>query len=103
METSISKYIFYFIGFCIYLGFCILTFEVYSKKKEMTKIFSLIFIYIYYSILAVYVINLININEIFMEKLVDILIFIISAGFLLSRYYKKHIKFEDDELYGQNV
>ena len=46
----------YAIGFLIYVGFCLVTFNVYSQKKELTKIFVLIFIYLYYTALAGYLI-----------------------------------------------
>jgi len=90
--------LYYAIGFIIYFAFCYVTFVVYSKKKEMSKMFILIFIYIYYTLLAGYVINLVDVNGNLFERLVQIAIYAIACGLMMMHYYSTVIKKEDDEM-----
>ncbi len=101
--NGIFELILYLVGFIIYIFFCVLTFEVYSKKKEMTKSFILIFIFIYYSMLANYVIFFILFDKFLIKKIIIFLVYIFLGAFFLSSYYEKHIKIEDEKLYRQNV
>lgn len=87
--------IYFGIGFLIYVSFTVLTFKVYSKKQEVTKLLVLWMIYFYYSILAAYVINLVTPDEVFFEKMVQIAIYWIVCGVYVSYYYDSNIKEED--------
>jgi len=92
------------IGFLIYVMFCLVTFEIYSKNKGMTQAPILFFIYFYYSFLVWYVINLVEIGEnSFILILVEFLIYLVPCGIIMWNYYIKRIKAEDESLYGQNV
>jgi len=98
---EIFELFFYLIGFFIYLGFTIYTFEVFSKGKTMTKAFPLIFIYIYNSILVIYVLSWVDANGIFMERVVYSLLYLILAAISLKKYYSKYVSKEDDKLFRQ--
>ena len=88
------------IGFFIYVGFCLITFDAYSKKKEMTKFLILLMIYTYYSILAVYVINFVDFNGTFIEKFIQSTIYLIACGIYLIQHYNSVIKENDDAMFG---
>ena len=91
----------YAIGFIIYVIFCLLTFEMYSRNKTMTKQPVLIFFYLYYSILAWYVIGIVD--ESTLEQIVQTVIYMIPGGFIVLYYYNTSIKPKDERLYHQNV
>jgi putative flippase GtrA len=78
--------------FLAYALFCIFTFETYSKRQELTKISFLIAIYIYYSILAAYVLNLVLIELSLFEKIVQISMNFLICGLILTYYYNAKIK-----------
>ena len=85
----------YTIGFIIYVGFCIITFDAYSKKNEMTKILILIFIYAFYTLLAAYVMSFVDFNASFFEKFIEIIVYAIAAGIYLYFHYKNIIEKSD--------
>ena len=85
------------LGFLFYAWYSILTFDIYSKKKELTKAYVLFLIYIYYTILAGYVISLVDNQASFMEKFVQIGIFIIIGGLVMYVHYQSTIKESDKE------
>ncbi len=87
------------IGFIVYVLFCLFTFEIYSKSEGMTHAPILFFIYSYYSILAWYVINLVESDENFVITLVQIMVYLISCGMILLFYYKNQIKPHDEALH----
>lgn len=91
----------YAIGFVIYVLFCLLTVEAYSRNKTITKFPLLIFFYIYYSILAWYTIGIVEPNTI--DHILQIFIYMIPCALLLIFYYNKSIKPRDEQLYGQIV
>ena len=91
-------------GFLIYVMFCLVTFDIYSKNKGMLQAPILFFIYFYYSFLVWYVINLIeNGDNSFMLVLIEFLAYLIPCGIIMWNYYIKKIKPQDEGLYGQNV
>lgn len=91
-----TKY--YALGFLIYIIYMIYTFNVYSKKQEMTKVLILFTIYFYYTILAAYIINLVDSNATFFEKVVQIGIYIIAGGLILFYHYENNIKINDNKM-----
>ena len=89
------------IGFVIYVGFCIVTFEMYSQKKEMTRLPVLVFFYIYYTLLSWYVIGILE--ESVVVQFIETMFYAIPCAFILLNYYNKNIKIKDKKQYGQNV
>lgn len=92
---------FYLIGFLIYIFFNFLTFNFYSKKEEITKKYILIFIYIYYGILASYIIYLVDFSPLkdnFFEIVIQSLVYLIACAIFLFSYYK-NIILKNDEKY----
>jgi hypothetical protein len=92
------------IGFVVYVLFCLITFNTYSKNKGMTQAPILFFIYFYYSFLSWYVISLVEGTEAsFFVVAIQTLFYIIPCGLLMANFYKKNIKPQDDSMIGQNV
>lgn len=89
---------YYGFGFLVYLIYMLYTFNIYSKKEEITKGFILVIIYFYYTILASYIINLVDSNATLFEKIVQIGIYMIAAGLVLIYYYQKNIKINDNKM-----
>jgi len=92
----------YGIGFIIYVTFCLITFDAYSKKKEITKFFILIMIYVYYSILAIYVINFVDFNGTKIEIFFQSMIYLFGCGLYLFQHYNYVIKKNDDDMFGNS-
>lgn len=69
----------------------------------MTKAPILTFIYIYYTALASYTINLVEQGTQNFLIFAQISFYAIPCAFILLFYYKKNIKPRDEEMYGQNV
>lgn len=90
-----TKY--YAIGFIVYLVYMIFTFNIYSKKREMSNFFILFAIFFYYTLLAGYIINLVDNSAEFYEKLVQIGIYAIGGALFLYLHYESNIKIKDDE------
>lgn len=90
------------IGFVIYVSFCLLTFEFYSQRKEMTKMPVLVFFYLYYTILSWYVIGIVEEDGAFVQ-FIQTMFYAIPCAFILLNYYNKNIKSKDERMYGQNV
>ncbi|MFW6233552.1 MAG: hypothetical protein ACOC16_02230 [Nanoarchaeota archaeon] len=83
------------IGFIIYLFFNIITFKVYSKKEETINKVILFLIYVYYTILAAYVIQLVDYSIIYknyVEIIIQIVLFGIAGGLFMIHYYISHLK-----------
>ena len=91
------------IGFIIYTFMCVLTMDIYSKKEGMTSGFVLMFIYIYYSILAVYLISFVEGGEDPFVILVESLIYLIACGLYLLSHYRSVIKVHDMSMYGNRL
>ncbi len=92
------------VGFVIYVLFCLVTFNIYSKTKGMTMGPVLFFIYFYYSFLAWYVIDLVSGSDAsFFIVGIQTLIYLIPCGLLLLNFYKTTIKPQDESMIGQNV
>jgi hypothetical protein len=88
------------IGFVIYLFFNVTTFKVYSKREETTNKAILFLIYIYYTILAGYVIHLVDYNIIeqnYLEIFIQILLFVFAGGLFMIHYYISNIKPVDEK------
>jgi hypothetical protein len=95
----------YAIGFIIYAAFCYSTITIYSKKQGFTPFFSLVMIYIYYSILASYLIYVVDHNSstgIF-GVIVQSLIYWVACGILMYHHYNNVIKPQEENLYGDRV
>ncbi len=93
----------YGLGFLVYIGFCMVTFKIYSKKEGTTQWFYLLMIYIYYTLLAAYVISFVDSKSGSFVIFIESVIYAIAGGFVLLEYYNGPIKKADEELYGQNV
>lgn len=93
---------YYTLGFVLYQAFCIVTFDIYSRKEGETSPFILVFIYIFYSILVGSVISFVESGESFFEILVQILIYVLASGFVLYFYYKKVLTIEKEKKYMEN-
>lgn len=93
------------IGFIVYVFFTVLTFDIFSRRKGETNIFILIFIYIYYSILAVYLINFVErgLSEILVyeysifEVIIQSMIYLVACAIYVSYYYKSTIRKRDKQ------
>jgi hypothetical protein len=75
-----------------------MTFKVYSRKKETTKKYMLFFIYVYYTILAGYVIQLVDysiVRQNFLEVAIQIIIFASAGGLYMVHYYNSIIAPEE--------
>ncbi len=87
--------------FFTYTLFCLITFDIYSKNKSENKISKnliLIIIYIYYSILNTYILNLILEDSNIFEKILQILIQLITCALILVFYYNSNIKEKNVEI-----
>lgn len=86
------------LGFIIYMIFNILTFKAYSKKDGVTHKFILYLIFVYYSILSAYLINLVDFNgENRFEVVLEIIIYIL-AGFLFLRFHFMDVILEKESV-----
>lgn len=90
----------YGIGFLIYISFCLVTFDTYAKNEGKTNVAVLVLIFVYYSILAGYVINLVETLESTFVKTVEMLLYYIAGGIFLFFHYKNSIKINDEENQG---
>jgi len=80
------------VGLLIYVSFCLLTFDSYSRKKERTNAVVLTFIYIYYTLLTYYVLQIISDG---VELLIQFLIFLVASAVICYQYYISVIKSRD--------
>lgn len=93
----------YAIGFVVYVIFNLVTFDVYSKGKEYVNHIVLYMIYIYYTLLAGYVINLVDSanGEDALIIFFQVLVYAIAGGLFMVYHYKyeisKNEKFQDKE------
>lgn len=90
---------YYILGLIVYVLFSVFTFNIYSKKKEVTNIYVLFFIYVYYSILAGYIIQMVDYNPVennFLEVIFETIIFMVLGGLYLLHYYYSVIKVKDE-------
>lgn len=93
----------YGIGFIIYVTFNIITFKVYSKGKTYVNHLVLYMIYLYYTILAGYVINLVESTQgtEFWITFLQVLVYAIAGGLFMIIHYKSTLKtdekFQDKE------
>jgi len=86
------------LGFLFYAWYSIFTFNVYSKKEGVTKAYILFLIYLYYTILAGYVISFVDSSASFMERFIQIGIYVIIGAIVMYYHYQSTIK-EDNENY----
>lgn len=96
----------YTLGFVIYMAFNVITFETYSKQNGTTNKFVLGFIYIFYTILMGYVINLVDYNPFtnnIIEIIMQIAIYALAAALFLIIYYNNVIKSKDQELMSNSI
>lgn len=80
------------VGFVVYVLFCLLTIDVYSKKKEINTMLVFPTIYVYYTILAAYVINFANVDALFWEKAIQVIIYALACAIVCFYYYENVIK-----------
>jgi hypothetical protein len=91
----------YAVGFIIYIMFNLITFDVYSKGKEYVNHIVLYMIYVYYTLLAGYVINLVDRynGEEPLFIFLQVLAYAIAGGVFMVYHYKyeisKNKKFQD--------
>lgn len=90
-----TKY--YALGFLIYVIYMIYTFNVYSKKEGLTKVLILATIYFYYTLLAAYIIYIVDKSASLFEQIVQVGIYMIAGGLILYYHYENNIKVKDDE------
>ena len=88
--------IFYGIGFLIYTAFCVITFEVYSKKREVTNPMVLGLIYLYYTILVGYLLSIVEMESWFVF-FVEFFIYAVACGLISFYYYNSSIKKKDKD------
>jgi uncharacterized membrane protein len=90
--------VWYTLGFLIYMIFCYVTFDVYSKKNENMSIFVLLFVYLFYSSLAAYVIYFVEqqIGGSPSDAFIESIVYFFLGGFLLYSYYG-YIRKKDDQ------
>lgn len=87
--------IYFGIGFIIYISYTIFTFETYLKKEDVNKFLVIIMIFSYYSLLAGYLIFLVDDGS-FMEKIIQTLIYIVIGAIFLYINYKDKINLHDN-------
>ncbi len=92
----------YGIGFIVYMTFCLVTIDIYSRKDGMTPSLIVALIYLYYSFLAMYMINLVESGD-FIEVIIQCAIYVVAGGVIVLHYYKANIKTRDDEMYGNRI
>jgi len=88
---------YYGLGFLIYILIIMFTFKVYSKEKEIFKIFPLILIYLFYTGLSGYVINFTDLKGNIYEKIVEIFIYALVGAIFLFNHYETKIKENKNE------
>ena len=97
----------YAIGFVIYVFFNLITFNVYSKGKEYVNHIVLYMIYVYYTLLAGYVINLIDttlVDGLYVKEdplfiFLQVVAYAIAGGVFMVYHYKYEIE-KNKEKYG---
>ncbi len=89
--------VFYTIGFVFYCAFCLVTFDVYSKKREHTNPLILSMIFVYYSILAAYIVSIMETSTDVFVLSIEILIYVLGSGFLCFYYYNTAIRPKDSD------
>lgn len=89
--------------FLIYCGFTLVTFDMYSRKQEVTNPLVLVMIYVYYSILGGYLVSVMEVNNDFFILLIEISIYVIACGLLSFYYYGTTIKPRDDENHNRRI
>ena len=90
--------LYYGLGFVVYVFFNIISFKTYSKKEGITKKFVLYMIFLYYSLLSAYVINLVDyVGNNSLEVMFQTLVFILAGGLFLNFFYIDIIKEKDQE------
>lgn len=95
--------IYFAIGFLVYVSFCLITFKVYTHKNEITKSLILIFIYLFYTILASYVISFVDIKGTFFEKFIQSIVYAVMCSIVLYYYYQNNIKITEIQVgYGKS-
>ena len=77
----------YALGFTIYMLFNVLSFEFYSRKKEDPNMMIFYMIYLYYTILAGYIINTVDGTGTFWERFIQTLIYALAGGIVLFHHY----------------
>lgn len=87
---------FYGFVFLIYCAFVLITFDMYSKKQEVTNPMVLVMIYVYYSILGGYVVSVMETTGDFFILFIEIAIYIIGCGLISFYYYGTAIKPRDE-------
>lgn len=96
---SMIDTLYYGIGFLVYIVFCIVTFDTYNKRKEHSNYLVLFMIYLYYTILASYVINLVDVQEGTMVRFLEVMVYAIAGGLFMSYHYKQLLE-KDQKKFG---
>lgn len=85
------------IGFFIYVIFNLLTIDYYSKIKVETKAQIIFFIYLYYTILAIYVINFTDSDGTFIVKLIECIIISVAGGVVILHYARNIVLIREEK------
>lgn len=88
----------FIVGFVVYLVMAIVTFDAYSRKEGMTNKYVLFLIYIYYTVLAGYVISFVDKKAAPGDVLYEIIVYAVLGGILFAFYYREVIRKRDIEL-----
>ena len=76
-------------GFVVYVLATMLTINVYNKRTTKNpSVFPMYFIFLYYTLLAAYVINVVGSEETFFVRLAQMAIYAIAAGIFFYTHYK---------------
>jgi hypothetical protein len=74
--------------FLLYTGFSIFTAHSYSKQDKLKVPYAYLFIYIYYTILAIYLFTLVLRNQEFFVKIFQSLIYASASGIIYLFYVR---------------
>jgi len=92
----------YTLGFLVYIIYCHVTFNVYLYKNDFSKFLTLIIIYVFYSILAGYIIFTVDLSGSGLEKIIQSMIYFIAGGFYLYFNFDSRVKIKEEELVNSN-
>ena len=79
------------IGFLVYILFCTVTSHVISRRRGKMNSLYVLFIYIYYSILAVYLLWIVEEEAPMMVFLIEAGVYLLGAGMVQLIYYHQQI------------
>ncbi len=84
--------LFFGIGFLLYCLVILITIDIYSRNYEYPNTKAIALIYIYYSLLAVYVLNLVDPTGRLSEIFVQSMIYLVASAIVTLYYFDNVIK-----------